>query len=297
MSEATTGVPAANASVSTMPNDSPPSDGAHSRCARLSAARFSLVVDAAEGGDSARLGQQRGQRLLLDPDHGQARGLLLAQRLEGAQQHRQPLALDGLADERDLERLARRAPARRGRAALGQRHAVGDDPVVAAEEAPAGPLRGLGHRDPHPDAVHVAARAPQPRDRVRQQVVRVGVVGGDDRREREGGRHPAGQRRHRLVQVDDVVAAAAQRAPQRGGCERRVRDVRLRAVERPPQRGTERDQRLRGAPGLTVERRDHARLVPGGAQLRRQRLDVAGHSSGVAPRVRGDERNPHPHRG
>ena len=41
MSEATTGVPAAKASVSTIPNDSPPSDGAHSTCARVSAARFS----------------------------------------------------------------------------------------------------------------------------------------------------------------------------------------------------------------------------------------------------------------
>ena len=40
MSEATTGVPAANASVSTIPKDSPPSEGAHSRSAARSARSF-----------------------------------------------------------------------------------------------------------------------------------------------------------------------------------------------------------------------------------------------------------------
>ena len=40
MSDATTGVPAANASVSTMPNDSPPSDGATRRSASRSAWRL-----------------------------------------------------------------------------------------------------------------------------------------------------------------------------------------------------------------------------------------------------------------
>ena len=204
-----------------------------------------LVVDAPERAHAARVGQQRGQRVRVDADHRQPRGDVLAQRLEGAQQHRQALALDGLADERDLQRVARAAPPRRGRPAGGQRDAVGHDPVLAAEEAPPGPLRGLGHRDPHAQAVHVAARAPQPRDRVREQVVRVGVVGGDDRREGERGRHPAGQRRDRLVQVDDVVVARPQLPPQRRGRERRVGDVRLRAVERPAQRRAERDEVIR----------------------------------------------------
>jgi hypothetical protein len=40
MSEATTGVPAANASVSTIPKDSPPRDGAQSRSASRSARRL-----------------------------------------------------------------------------------------------------------------------------------------------------------------------------------------------------------------------------------------------------------------
>ena len=113
MSEATTGVPAAKASVSTMPNDSPPERRRAQDVRARERGALRLVVDAAERGHAARVGEQRRQRVSLDADHGQPRGDVLAQRLEGAQQHRQPLALDRLADERDLERLARRAPPRR----------------------------------------------------------------------------------------------------------------------------------------------------------------------------------------
>ena len=60
---------------------------------------------------------------------------------------------------------ARRARARRGAgdAARRQLDAVGDDPVVAAVEAPAGPRRRLGDRDPHGQAVELAAGAQQRR--------------------------------------------------------------------------------------------------------------------------------------
>jgi hypothetical protein len=44
MSDATTGVPAANASVSTMPKLSPPSEGAHSRSASCRRRHFSSSV-------------------------------------------------------------------------------------------------------------------------------------------------------------------------------------------------------------------------------------------------------------
>jgi hypothetical protein len=44
MSDATTGVPAANASVSTMPKLSPPSDGAQSTSASASTAVFSASL-------------------------------------------------------------------------------------------------------------------------------------------------------------------------------------------------------------------------------------------------------------
>ena len=121
MSEATTGVPAAKASVSTIPNDSPPSDGAHSRSASRSARSFSASSTRPERDHALGLDQQRRQLGIGRADHDQLGGHLAAQRLEGAQQHGQALALDGLADERDPQRLARAragaAPAPRPRAA------------------------------------------------------------------------------------------------------------------------------------------------------------------------------------
>ena len=62
-------------------------------------------VDAPDRGDALDLDQQRRELVLGHPDDGELGGDLAAQRLEGAQQDRQPLALDRLADE--LERAAR----------------------------------------------------------------------------------------------------------------------------------------------------------------------------------------------
>ncbi len=124
MSDATTGVPAANASVSTIPNDSPPSDGAHSRSEARRARSFSassIRPSAVTPSDSTSIGASSSGVI---PTIVNSAGTWLAQRLEGAQQHRQALALDGLADERDPQRLARHPRPRRGHAALGQRHAV-----------------------------------------------------------------------------------------------------------------------------------------------------------------------------
>ena len=122
MSDATTGVPAANASVRTMPNDSPPSDGAHSTSARASACVLRVVVDAAERRRRPRASASSGASSAAShADHRELGGDVLAQRLEGAQQDRQPLALDRLADEGDPQRLVRHArgaaPGRRRRAA------------------------------------------------------------------------------------------------------------------------------------------------------------------------------------
>ena len=104
------GVPAANASVSTMPKLSPPSDGAHSTSASCSSRHFSVLAHAAErrrrpprragkGATSSRVAPGDGQ------PRAHARG---AQRLEGAQQHRQALALLGAAHEQQPQ-LVRRA--------------------------------------------------------------------------------------------------------------------------------------------------------------------------------------------
>ncbi len=71
-----------------------------------------VVVDATEHGDVAVVEQQRRDFLAVRADDRQLDRDVLAQRFEGAQQHRQALALDRLADERDPQavgRLARRA--------------------------------------------------------------------------------------------------------------------------------------------------------------------------------------------
>ena len=117
MFDATTGVPAANASVSTIPKLSPRSDGAHSTSALLELALLGLVVDLAEHPHVPDVEQIRRE---LFRRSGRSRvssvGNALAQRLERAQQQRQPLALDGLADEHDPQPLAGgRAAARAAR--------------------------------------------------------------------------------------------------------------------------------------------------------------------------------------
>ena len=84
---------------------------------------------------------------------------MLAQRLERAQQHRQPLALDRLADEQDAQL---RSPARpcgllaasRELGLGGNAHAVGHDAVAPAVEAPRRPGGGLGDGDARVQAVH-----------------------------------------------------------------------------------------------------------------------------------------------
>ena len=112
MSEATTGVPAANASVSTMPKLSPPSDGAHEQVGRARAPR--AFVASSETLPSTRDARSAVEQQRLDllgrrrRRSSSSTGDVLAQRLEGAQQHRQALALDGLADEDDPQRRARR---------------------------------------------------------------------------------------------------------------------------------------------------------------------------------------------
>ena len=99
-------MPEANASVSTMPKLSPPSEGAQSRSASPSRRHFSSSdtrpatstpsASSSSGATSSRGGAGDGQAGV------DARA---AQRLEGAQQHRQALALLGAADEQQLEVL------------------------------------------------------------------------------------------------------------------------------------------------------------------------------------------------
>ncbi len=148
-------------------------------------------------------------------DERELRGHVLAKGLEGGDQNRQALALHGLPDEEDAQLLALGAPALRHGL---QVHAVGDDPVVAAEEAACGPRGRFGDREPRVQPVH----APPPAERDGGDAVGQGVLGvgveGPHQRQLAGGaqRVPGDDRDHRLVDVRDVVAALAQLAPQRG---------------------------------------------------------------------------------
>ena len=105
---------------------------------------------------------------------------MLAQALEGAQQHRQALALDGLADERDPQAAGGAGGARR-RDSAGTLDAVGDDVVAAAEEAARGPGGGLGDGDAAVQAAHPAPGAHRARGAVGDGVRAVGVEGADER--------------------------------------------------------------------------------------------------------------------
>ena len=119
MSEATTGVPEANASVSTIPKLSPPSDGAHSMSASPSSFHLSASSHLARDLDALGVEQQRLDLLGRGAGDGEPRGHAhAAQRLEGAQQHGQALALLGAAHEDDPQRVvagARRPAAPRDR--------------------------------------------------------------------------------------------------------------------------------------------------------------------------------------
>ena len=265
------------------------------------------VGDAAEDPHARLLDEHRGDLGLGRADHGQAGGHVAAERLEGAQQHRQALALHRLADEDDLERLAGEPPARRGDAAGGQRDAVGHDPVAAAVEAAAGPGGRLGDGDADLEVVEAAAGAQEVRDGVRHARLGIAVEGPDERRVGRRQGVPAHHRADRLVQVDDVELPGAQLAAQPDDGAGRRREVRDGAVRRPAPRVAERDEpfghlallraraavQQRRAADVVVVGGEHAHVVARGEQLAGQRLDVARHPTGVRPRVGGDKSYSH----
>ncbi len=97
------------------------------------------LVNLAERAHAAAIKQQRLELFWRGPDQGQLARKVFAQRLEGAQQHREALALHGLTDEYDLQLVADR-PRRRGERYIPvDVYAIRNQPVVAAEEALVGP--------------------------------------------------------------------------------------------------------------------------------------------------------------
>ena len=104
-----------------------------------------LVVDAAGHIHPVGLEQQRldFRRGAGDRQAGLHAGA--AQGLEGAQEHRQPLAFLGAAHEQQPQLVV---GSRRIGPGSGQVHAVGNDAIAASVEALGGPASGLGDRDP-----------------------------------------------------------------------------------------------------------------------------------------------------
>ena len=116
--------------------------------------------------------------------HERERGWhVIAQRLEGPQQHGQPLALDRLTDEQDPQRRrpvdspARAADPRLPTGSIAvapgiEMNAVWHYPIAPAEEASRRPGGGIRHRDAGAQMVHAAPPAERDRgDPVGQRVL------------------------------------------------------------------------------------------------------------------------------
>jgi hypothetical protein len=229
---------------------------------------------------------------------------VLDQGAEGGQQDRQALALLRAADEEDPQLLGGRGRLARRRVDVDP---VGDDRVVAAVPAAAGPGCGLGHGDPGREAVEEAAGADRVGDVVGQGPGRVGMEGADHGRPRAEGGVPADQRHQRLVDVDHVEAAAAHLAARRhdatgreggevgdgavgaeaGGAPER-RQVLGRVVRfgaRPVQQATD--------PAWRIEGSEHADVVAPREKLLRERLHVPVHAPLVRPGIWRDETYAH----
>ena len=247
---------------------------------------------------------------------------VLAQRLERRQQDGEALALDGLPDEQDprARRPARQAaprPARIGmfppahhiRMLVLDVNAVRDDPVAPAVEAPGGPGCGLGDGDTGVQAVHPAASAERAgRDAVGQAILGIGMKGSDERQAGNAAeRIPGEDGDDGLVDVDDVIAAAAQLVAHREHGVRRQRHVGNGAVGRQPDCPAERDQaigglaRLRGGTPVQaarervvgVEGRKDARLMPDRRERLCERPYVTRHATRVGPGIGRDEGDTH----
>ena len=269
-----------------------------------------LVVDLAEHTHVTHVEHQRRELVLGGADHGQLGRDVLAQRLERAQEQRQPLALDRLTDEHDLELVGLR-PQRSERGSLGvDVDAVGDDPVVTAEEPPRGPRRGLRDRDPDVEAVEHPPCPQRGRDPVRDPVLVVGVERADDRDPRPVGDAPRRHRRQRLVDVDDVVVPGTELLQGGRHRVRGDRDVRDRLIGLQRQGPAERHQIIGSPPTLhvlragaavegrrvaagSVVRGEHPNVVAVRDEALRERFDVPRDAPRIRPRVRRQNRYSH----
>ena len=274
---------------------------------RLQLRQLARLVDLAERAHAVAVEHHVGDLGLPRTDDRERRRDLLAQRLEGGQQHGQTLAFHGLPDEHDPQRLLRAAwlGLRRRRDA----DAVGDHRVAPAVEAPRGPGGGLRDGDAPVQAVHPPAATEHHRGpAVGEEVLRVGVEGAHQgQRSERAQRVPAEHRDDRLVDVEHVVAAVAQLVAHPEEPLREHAQVGDGAVGGDADGAPERDEALvdldllgrraavqaAGELVVGVVRRQHPHVVVGRAQLACQCVDVAGDATRIGPGVRRQQRDPH----
>jgi hypothetical protein len=224
---------------------------------------------------------------LLRGDAGEVEHGRAGQPFEGAQQDGQPLPWLGAADEQDPP--AAGAVARRG--VLLDVEGVRDDPVVAGKDARREPPRLLGDRDPRIQAARRRADD-RPEDPVPDRRGRRHVERRDDRAAGgEGGGQSRGGK-HRLVHVDEVVAAVPHRAGRPGDRCRRERDARDRPRPREADRPPERHEPM--LVDRPVRGREHVHVGPPRAQVGREPGHVRLDAARGRPRIGADEREPPP---
>ena len=249
MSDATTGVPEANASVSTIPKLSPPSDGAQSRSAWPS--RRHLSASSTRPASSTPSGSSSSGST--SPGSGPAtirRALTSAPR--SASKARSSTGSPLRSSARPTNRMRSSSWGRSGIGHGGaQVDPVGHDPVAAAVEALGGPARGLGDRDSGAQLrVEAACAEEVGREPADDPARGVGVEGRDGRDAGRLGGVPGDQRGVRLVDVHEVVAAASQLAPEDAHRLGKGAQVGDRAVHREADRPAEGDAVLGQGPRL-----------------------------------------------
>ena len=303
------GVPAANASVRTMPKLSPASEGAQSTSASCELAPEIARDDPAERVDrliSVRVGERardrpRGRRRRRSGGRARARP---APRRRASRTGR---PLRSSARPTKSSRSSSLGGFGLGGAALDV-DAVRDDLVVAAEPATPGPRRGLGDGDPRASWLNLRrapsrsrccsgsalgasrrgmCRRPAPRGSGIASQPRIGAGGSWTW---TTSKSPARSSRRRVVIAlrEDERLETAPLAPKPT-----VRPERHQVVGQLPELAA----RRRGAASAEAVRRvpgsEHADLVPSVDQLLGERLDVPVDASLVRPGIGGDERDAH----
>ncbi len=280
-----------------MPNDSPPVAGEAYTSAVRNSWAFSVSVTRPRNSTPCRpAGRDIAARLALlrsGADHQQARlGARLAQDAVGLEQVEQALARLVAAHEQDVGRAVLPAGDGHGVGEARDVDAVGDDLVVAREEA-VDEVAGRGaHRDPAVEPAGMALHDPAA-ELVRGREAGVGMERGHVDRVRLAQQEERQEGHERLVEVEDVEALAIEHGPDLGQVARREGEGPDRGVDGHREAHPEPDDvALRGALGAVAGGQD-AHVMAALAEVLVQEADVLGDTAVVGVDVRADEADLH----